>query len=58
MQGVIMFTYPLVCTSYTVVLQGIITEDVVHLRKSIGAPGMAVLQFGNELLLILVYMSK
>lgn len=25
---------------------GIITEDVVHLRKSIGAPGMAVLQFG------------
>jgi len=53
-----MFTYPLVCTSYTVVLQGIITEDVVQLRKSIGAPGMAVLQFGNELFLILVYMSK
>ncbi|XP_071705984.1 4-alpha-glucanotransferase, chloroplastic/amyloplastic isoform X2 [Rutidosis leptorrhynchoides] len=25
---------------------GVITEDVVHLRKSIGAPGMAVLQFG------------
>lgn len=25
---------------------GIITEDVVQLRKSIGAPGMAVLQFG------------
>lgn len=53
-----MFTYPLVCNSYTVVLQGIITEDVVQLRKSIGAPGMAVLQFGNELFLILVYMSK
>ncbi|XP_061372610.1 4-alpha-glucanotransferase, chloroplastic/amyloplastic [Gastrolobium bilobum] len=25
---------------------GVITEDVVQLRKSIGAPGMAVLQFG------------
>lgn len=25
---------------------GVITEDVVNLRKSIGAPGMAVLQFG------------
>ncbi|KAE9449889.1 hypothetical protein C3L33_18210, partial [Rhododendron williamsianum] len=25
---------------------GVITEDVVDLRKSIGAPGMAVLQFG------------
>ncbi|KAK2996185.1 hypothetical protein RJ639_029461, partial [Escallonia herrerae] len=25
---------------------GVITEDVVKLRKSIGAPGMAVLQFG------------
>nr|XP_043633365.1 4-alpha-glucanotransferase, chloroplastic/amyloplastic [Erigeron canadensis] len=25
---------------------GVITEDVVELRKSIGAPGMAVLQFG------------
>ncbi|GAA0154442.1 transferase [Lithospermum erythrorhizon] len=25
---------------------GVITEDVVHLRKSINAPGMAVLQFG------------
>ncbi|XP_022154165.1 4-alpha-glucanotransferase, chloroplastic/amyloplastic isoform X2 [Momordica charantia] len=25
---------------------GVITEDVVRLRKSIGAPGMAVLQFG------------
>lgn len=29
-------------------LQGVITEDVVKLRKSIGAPGMAVLQFGKE----------
>lgn len=28
--------------------QGVITEDVVQLRKSIGAPGMAVLQFGNH----------
>ncbi|XP_038901898.1 4-alpha-glucanotransferase, chloroplastic/amyloplastic isoform X2 [Benincasa hispida] len=27
-------------------LLGVITEDVVQLRKSIGAPGMAVLQFG------------
>ncbi|KAL5196799.1 hypothetical protein ABZP36_000311 [Zizania latifolia] len=26
-------------------LKGVITEDVVELRKSIGAPGMAVLQF-------------
>ncbi|KAL4577995.1 hypothetical protein LXL04_014110 [Taraxacum kok-saghyz] len=26
---------------------GVITEDVVRLRKSIGAPGMAVLQFGK-----------
>lgn len=26
--------------------QGVITEDVVQLRKYIGAPGMAVLQFG------------
>jgi 4-alpha-glucanotransferase len=26
----------------------VITEDVVELRKSIGAPGMAVLQFGNN----------
>ncbi|KAK9949748.1 hypothetical protein M0R45_005264 [Rubus argutus] len=25
---------------------GVITEDVIQLRKSIGAPGMAVLQFG------------
>jgi 4-alpha-glucanotransferase len=25
--------------------QGVITKDVVELRKSIGAPGMAVLQF-------------
>ncbi|XP_052196006.1 4-alpha-glucanotransferase, chloroplastic/amyloplastic [Diospyros lotus] len=25
---------------------GVITQDVVHLRKAIGAPGMAVLQFG------------
>ncbi|XP_062098074.1 4-alpha-glucanotransferase, chloroplastic/amyloplastic isoform X2 [Humulus lupulus] len=25
---------------------GVITEDVIELRKSIGAPGMAVLQFG------------
>lgn len=30
-----------------ILLQGVITEDVVQLRKSIGAPGMAVLQFGN-----------
>ncbi|KAL4562775.1 hypothetical protein LXL04_026805 [Taraxacum kok-saghyz] len=28
---------------------GVITEDVVQLRKSIGAPGMAVLQFGTKL---------
>ena len=28
--------------------QGVITEDVVQLRRSIGAPGMAVLQFGND----------
>jgi hypothetical protein len=27
--------------------KGVITEDVVELRKSIGAPGMAVLQFGS-----------
>lgn len=33
-------------------VQGVITEDVIQLRKSIGAPGMAVLQFGIELLLI------
>ncbi|PUZ41544.1 hypothetical protein GQ55_9G513900 [Panicum hallii var. hallii] len=26
---------------------GVITKDVVQLRKSIGAPGMAVLQFGS-----------
>ncbi|KAF5960567.1 hypothetical protein HYC85_001776 [Camellia sinensis] len=26
---------------------GVITEDVVQLRKAIGAPGMAVLQFGS-----------
>ncbi|THF98999.1 hypothetical protein TEA_030177 [Camellia sinensis var. sinensis] len=26
--------------------EGVITEDVVQLRKAIGAPGMAVLQFG------------
>ncbi|KAL5982040.1 4-alpha-glucanotransferase dpe1, chloroplastic/amyloplastic [Asimina triloba] len=32
---------------------GVITEDVVHLRKAIGAPGMAVLQFGKEQLLLL-----
>lgn len=28
--------------------QGIITKDVVDLRKAIGAPGMAVLQFGTN----------
>ena len=27
--------------------QGVITEDVTQLRKSIWAPGMAVLQFGK-----------
>ncbi|RRT73817.1 hypothetical protein B296_00025006 [Ensete ventricosum] len=27
---------------------GVITEDVVQLRKDIGAPGMAVLQFGIQ----------
>ncbi|KAL0381567.1 UNVERIFIED_CONTAM: 4-alpha-glucanotransferase, chloroplastic/amyloplastic, partial [Sesamum angustifolium] len=27
-------------------MEGVITEDVVRLRRSIGAPGMAVLQFG------------
>lgn len=38
--------YPL-----TAAFQGVITEDVVQLRKSIGAPGMAVLQFGSNILL-------
>lgn len=28
--------------------QGVITKDVVNLRRSIGAPGMAVLQFGKK----------
>lgn len=32
---------------FIVTLQGVITEDVVQLRKDIGAPGMAVLQFGK-----------
>ncbi|KAF2599283.1 hypothetical protein F2Q68_00012576 [Brassica cretica] len=30
------------------IIQGVITKDVVELRKSIGAPGMAVLQFDNH----------
>nr|XP_010916962.3 laccase-19 isoform X6 [Elaeis guineensis]XP_019704725.2 laccase-19 isoform X6 [Elaeis guineensis]XP_019704726.2 laccase-19 isoform X6 [Elaeis guineensis]XP_019704727.2 laccase-19 isoform X6 [Elaeis guineensis]XP_019704730.2 laccase-19 isoform X6 [Elaeis guineensis]XP_029119369.1 laccase-19 isoform X6 [Elaeis guineensis] len=41
---------------------GVITEDVVQLRKAIGAPGMAVLQFasgsGSDNLTCLVIMSK
>ncbi|TXG60559.1 hypothetical protein EZV62_015132 [Acer yangbiense] len=37
----------LLCSHPSIVTrQGVITEDVVQLRKSIGAPGMAVLQFG------------
>ena len=38
--------------SCAVTWQGVITEDVVQLRKSIGAPGMAVLQFGSKLFLV------
>ena len=41
--------YVLICCAVT--WQGVITEDVVQLRKSIGAPGMAVLQFGSNILL-------
>lgn len=38
----------MICNDLSIVtLQGVITEDVVQLRKDIGAPGMAVLQFGK-----------
>lgn len=40
-------TYASFMLTHDCYLQGVITEDVVQLRKSIGAPGMAVLQFGN-----------
>lgn len=48
---------------YAFSCQGVITEDVVQLRKSIGAPGMAVLQFGSKSLFawfgkIIYYMLK
>lgn len=39
---------------YLCIFQGVITEDVVQLRKSIGAPGMAVLQFGTNYFMLIV----
>lgn len=40
------FLFLLASDLFIVSWKGVITEDVVQLRQSIGAPGMAVLQFG------------